>query len=65
MPLLRECAHPGCTTLTMGALCVAHEAPVTRVFPRGRPFVRAAVVATTRAPAGGAAVPVLQRDRPE
>jgi hypothetical protein len=63
MALLRECSHPGCATLTLGTLCIGHEAPVMRVFPRGRPFVRPVLVA--KAPAGGAAAPVLQRDRPE
>ena len=28
MPVVRECSHPGCTTLTMGELCLAHEAVV-------------------------------------
>ena len=39
MSLLQLCRHPGCTTLTIGGLCVEHE-PVqeARVFPRGRPF---------------------------
>jgi hypothetical protein len=39
MSLLQLCLHPGCTTWTIGTLCVAHE-PVRepRVFPRGRPF---------------------------
>ena len=39
MSLLEVCTHPGCTTLTIGGLCVEHE-PVRepRVFPRGRPF---------------------------
>lgn len=36
--LLRPCTAPGCTTLTLGMLCLAHEPPVARVFPRGRPF---------------------------
>jgi len=38
--ILRTCSHPGCTTLTMGNLCLAHETPVKRSFMRGRPFVR-------------------------
>ncbi|HEY7396927.1 MAG TPA: hypothetical protein VH538_01380 [Gaiellaceae bacterium] len=42
--LLRTCAHPGCSTLTMGELCLAHELPVLRTFSRGRPFRRAARV---------------------
>lgn len=25
MPLIRSCSEPGCTTLTMGELCLAHE----------------------------------------
>jgi hypothetical protein len=39
MSLLELCRHPGCTTLTIGGLCVEHE-PVREalVFPRGRPF---------------------------
>ena len=39
MPLLQICAHPGCTVLTIGELCLEHE-PVreSRTFPRGRPF---------------------------
>jgi hypothetical protein len=39
MPLLQLCLHPGCTTWTIGPLCIAHE-PVQepQVFPRGRPF---------------------------
>jgi hypothetical protein len=37
--VLRTCEFEGCTTLTLGTLCAAHEEPVdpTR-FPRGRPF---------------------------
>jgi hypothetical protein len=39
MSLLQLCIHPGCTTRTIGSLCVDHE-PVREpvVFPRGRPF---------------------------
>ena len=36
--MIRTCSHPGCETLTLGALCIEHEAPVARSFPRGRPF---------------------------
>lgn len=39
MGMLRTCAAPGCESLTLGELCVAHEemrAPA--VWPRGRPF---------------------------
>jgi hypothetical protein len=41
-PLLRECAHTGCRTLTMGtagALCIRHDLRVAGPFPRGRPYV--------------------------
>ena len=37
--MLRICDHPDCTTLTLGALCLAHESRVVEErFPRGRPF---------------------------
>ena len=36
--MIRACDQPGCSTLTLGPLCLAHELPVTRTFPRGRPF---------------------------
>lgn len=37
--MLRMCGAPGCETLTLGGLCVAHEPPVEpRYFPRGRPY---------------------------
>jgi hypothetical protein len=39
--MLVACSEPGCTTLTMGGTCVAHDPPATIVFPRGRPFVAA------------------------
>jgi len=36
--MLQICDHPGCTTLTLGSLCLAHELPVPPLrFPRGRP----------------------------
>ena len=37
--MLSVCPVPGCTTLTMGGTCVAHDPPVTMTFVRGRPFV--------------------------
>jgi hypothetical protein len=40
MPIVTQCTAPGCATLTVGPLCVEHDAPVTRVFIRGRPFTR-------------------------
>lgn len=40
MPMVTQCTALGCQTLTMGPLCVEHDAPVTRVFVRGRPFTR-------------------------
>jgi len=40
MGMLRTCDHDGCSTLTLGRLCIDHEPPaVEKVFPRGRPFV--------------------------
>ena len=38
-PMLAVCPVPGCTTLTMGGTCVAHDRPVTESFVRGRPYV--------------------------
>jgi hypothetical protein len=38
MPIVTQCTAPGCKTLTMGAFCMEHEARVTRVFVRGRPW---------------------------
>jgi hypothetical protein len=42
MPIVSQCTAPGCKTLTMGPFCVDHEARVTRVFVRGRPWSPAA-----------------------
>jgi hypothetical protein len=36
--MLRICEHPDCTTMTLGALCLAHETRVVERFPRGRPY---------------------------
>jgi hypothetical protein len=41
--MLSECPMPGCTTLTMGGTCVAHDPPATVTYTRGRPFVAVAV----------------------
>jgi hypothetical protein len=38
-PMLEVCPVPGCTTLTMGGTCVAHDPPATATFVRGRPYV--------------------------
>ena len=38
-PLLSTCPAPGCNMLTMGGTCVAHDPPVTRTFPSGRPHL--------------------------
>jgi len=37
--MLSVCVIPGCGRLTMGGTCVDHDAPVSIVFPRGRPYV--------------------------
>ena len=46
--MLSVCTAPGCTTLTMGGTCVAHDAPVKVVFPRGRPYRSELVVESPR-----------------
>jgi hypothetical protein len=40
MSIVTRCTAPGCETLTMGRLCIEHEALPKRVFVRGRPFTR-------------------------
>lgn len=35
--MLRECSAPGCATLTLGELCLAHDVPVVMDLPRGVP----------------------------
>jgi hypothetical protein len=58
--MLRICAHPDCTTLTLGMLCVVHEPPVgTVAWPRGRPYSRR----QRRLPAGAAQI-VTAEDGP-
>jgi hypothetical protein len=45
--VIRECATPGCSTLTFGDTCLGCDqknAGVQRTFPRGRPFREAAAV---------------------
>ena len=43
-PMLSVCPEPGCSTLTMGGTCVAHDPPVQVTFPRGRPHLAADVL---------------------
>jgi hypothetical protein len=38
--MLVACSAPGCTTLTMGGTCVAHDPPATMTYARGRPYVK-------------------------
>lgn len=40
--LVRQCAEPGCRTLTLGQLCMSHEPGPEAQLPRGRPFTAAA-----------------------
>lgn len=42
--MLRECTAPGCTTLTLGGRCVAHDAGVVAEMPRGVPYLLPASV---------------------
>ena len=35
--LLSECTEPGCSALTMGGTCVAHDWPSQAIYARGRP----------------------------
>jgi hypothetical protein len=50
--MLSECPVAGCTTITMGGTCVAHDPPVKTTFTRGRPFVSAEVEAELAAVPG-------------
>jgi hypothetical protein len=51
--MLAECPVPGCTTLTMGGTCVAHDPPVPATFVRGRPFAGRAPAEAERLPVPG------------
>jgi hypothetical protein len=51
--MLSVCPEPGCTTLTMGGTCVAHDPPVTVTFTRGRPYVGKAAAETVLLPVVG------------
>ena len=42
MPLVHQCARAGCSTLTMGSLCLEHEAP-DEPQRRGFPLVALAL----------------------
>jgi hypothetical protein len=50
MAMLNQCRRPGCSVLTLGRVCAAHEAPVLRrVWPKGRPFSALATAASVPA----------------
>lgn len=51
--MLSVCPEPGCTTLTMGGTCVAHDPPMTVTFARGRPYVTKATADAARVPVAG------------
>ena len=51
--MLVVCSAPGCTTLTMGGTCVAHDPPVTATFSRGRPYVPKTAAAVQTVTIGG------------
>ena len=36
--MLHTCSYAGCETLTLGEFCVEHDAPVRKMFTRGRPY---------------------------
>ena len=38
MPIVNECAEDGCSTLTMGTLCIEHEDVPAAEYVRGRPL---------------------------
>ena len=61
MPMIHTCAARGCSTLTMGELCVEHEAPAAGAptFPRGRPHRRTRPASVRAARVGRTAVIVL------
>ena len=48
--LIRSCSAPGCHTLTLGLLCIAHDAPPAADYPRGRPFQRPLAAVPTTPP---------------
>jgi hypothetical protein len=59
MPMVHPCSAPGCSTLTMGALCLEHEfAPALDSSGRGS-VARAALIGL----AAGLAAALLARAR--
>jgi hypothetical protein len=60
VPIVHECSAPGCVTLTMGLLCLEHEAVGDEPQqPRRRSVARAAVLGA----AAGLAAALLARAR--
>jgi hypothetical protein len=43
MPMLSRCSVLGCTTLTIGDVCLVHDRRPVRAFARGRPYVEPAL----------------------
>jgi hypothetical protein len=39
MPIAAPCTAPGCTRVTIGGLCTAHDVKAAVDFVRGRPYV--------------------------
>lgn len=60
MPLVHECGHPECSTLTMGPLCLAHERQERAARP---PRQRLATLPFLAAALAGVAAAFLARAR--
>lgn len=59
MPLVQQCSHAGCSTLTMGAYCIEHESAADAPAPPSR-----RVAALAGLVVAGLAAALLARVRP-
>jgi hypothetical protein len=61
MPIVHECMHPGCRTLTMGELCLEHERRRGPQRSRPRLIARKALLPLVALAAAAAAAVIRSR----
>jgi hypothetical protein len=64
MAIADACTAPGCTTLTIGPFCIAHDIVVPGEFSRGRPYPPPARVIVASATRSAVAESPLRFSRP-